>query len=147
MLLIVVSLNVQAYSNRAASYTKLGAMPEGLKDAEKCIELDPTFSKGYTRKGAIQFFMKDYDKALETYQEGLKHDPNNQELLDGIKRFVHWPIDLSYLSLNHEGANTLTYFPFLCRCVQKINKASRGDFSPDELKERQVGHLLQTAVL
>lgn len=76
----------QVYSNRAACYTKLGAMPEGLKDAEKCIELDPTFSKGYTRKGAIQFFMKEYDKAMETYQEGLKHDPSNQELLDGVKR-------------------------------------------------------------
>lgn len=53
------------------------ALPKGLKDAEKCIELDPSFSKGYTRKGAIQFFMKEYDKALETYQEGLKHNPNN----------------------------------------------------------------------
>lgn len=76
----------QVYSNRAACYTKLGAMPEGLKDAEKCIELDPTFSKGYTRKSAIQFFMKEYDKALETYQAGLKHDPNNQEFLDGVRR-------------------------------------------------------------
>lgn len=79
-------MNFQAYSNRAACYTKLGAMPEGLKDAEKCIELDPTFSKGYTRKGAVQFFMKEYEKALETYQEGLKHDPKNQELLDGVRR-------------------------------------------------------------
>ncbi|KAI3468895.1 hypothetical protein Pfo_025558 [Paulownia fortunei] len=98
----------KAYSNRAACYTKLGAMPEGLKDAEKCIELDPTFSKGYTRKGAIQFFMKEYEKALETYQVGLKHDPQNQELLDGVRR-----------------------------CVEQINKASRGDLSPEELKERQ----------
>ncbi|KAE8658494.1 Hsp70-Hsp90 organizing protein 1 [Hibiscus syriacus] len=98
----------KAYSNRAACYTKLGALPDGLKDAEKCIELDPTFSKGYTRKGAVQFFMKEYDKALETYQEGLKHDPNNQELLDGVRR-----------------------------CVEQINKASRGDLSPEELKERQ----------
>lgn len=98
----------RAYSNRAACYTKLGALPEGLKDAEKCIELDPTFSKGYNRKGAVQFFMKEYDKAMETYQEGLKHDPHNQELLDGIKR-----------------------------CVEQINKASRGDLSPEELKERQ----------
>ncbi|XP_022759056.1 hsp70-Hsp90 organizing protein 3-like [Durio zibethinus] len=98
----------KAYSNRAACYTKLGALPEGLKDAEKCIELDPTFSKGYTRKGAVQFFMKEYDKALETYKEGLKHDPNNQELLDGVRR-----------------------------CVEQINKASRGDLSPEELKERQ----------
>ncbi|KAH1118361.1 Hsp70-Hsp90 organizing protein 1 [Glycine max] len=100
--------DAKAYSNRAACYTKLGAMPEGLKDAEKCIELDPTFSKGYTRKGAVQFSMKEYDKALETYREGLKHDPNNQELLDGIRR-----------------------------CVEQINKASRGDFTPEELKERQ----------
>ncbi|THG14679.1 hsp70-Hsp90 organizing protein 1 [Camellia sinensis] len=98
----------KAYSNRAACYTKLGAMPEGLKDAEKCIELDPTFAKGYSRKGAVQFFMKEYDKALETYQQGLKLEPQNPELLDGIKR-----------------------------CVQQINKASRGDLSPEELKERQ----------
>ncbi|MED6110069.1 Hsp70-Hsp90 organizing protein 3 [Stylosanthes scabra] len=83
-------------------------MPEGLKDAEKCIELDPTFSKGYNRKGAVQFFMKEYEKALETYKEGLKHDPNNQELLDGVRR-----------------------------CVEQINKASRGDLSPEELQERQ----------
>ncbi|XP_052170641.1 hsp70-Hsp90 organizing protein 3-like [Diospyros lotus] len=98
----------RVYSNRAACYTKLGAMPEGLKDAEKCIELDPTFAKGYSRKGAIQFFMKEYDKALETYQEGLKHEPKNQELLDGVRR-----------------------------CVEQINKASRGDLTPEELKERQ----------
>jgi stress-induced-phosphoprotein 1 len=96
------------YSNRAACYTKLGAMPEGLKDAEKCIELDPTFSKGYTRKGAIQFFMKEYDKAMETYQAGLKHDPNNPELLDGVKR-----------------------------CIEQINKANRGDLTQEEIQERQ----------
>ncbi|CAA2995299.1 hsp70-Hsp90 organizing 3-like [Olea europaea subsp. europaea] len=98
----------KAYSNRAACYTKLGALPEGLKDAEKCIELDPRFAKGYTRKGAVQFFMKEYEKALETYQEGLRHDPQNPELLDGVRR-----------------------------CVEQINKASRGDLSPEELKERQ----------
>lgn len=100
--------NPKAYSNRAACYTKLGAMPEGLKDAEKCIELDPTFTKGYTRKGAVQFFMKEYEKALETYQEGLKHDANNQELLEGVRS-----------------------------CVKQINRTSRGDVTPEELKERQ----------
>ena len=26
----------------------------------------------------------------------------------------------------------------ICRCVEQINKASRGDLTPDELKERQV---------
>lgn len=100
--------DVKSYSNRAASYTKLAALPEGLKDAEKCIDLDPKFVKGYLRKGAVQFFMKEYDKSIETYREGLKLEPQNQELLDGIRS-----------------------------CVQQINKAGSGDLSPEELKERQ----------
>ncbi|KAL6049270.1 Hsp70-Hsp90 organizing protein 3-like [Balamuthia mandrillaris] len=76
------------YSNRAACYTKLGEYPLGLKDCDKCIELDPTFVKGYTRKGHIQFFMKQYHKCLETYDQGLKLDPENEELVEGIKRTI-----------------------------------------------------------
>lgn len=70
----------RTYSNRSACYTKLTAFPEALKDAEKCIELAPAFAKGYTRKGAVQFFMKDHEKALATYQAGLAFDPDNEEL-------------------------------------------------------------------
>ena len=81
-----VSPATQAYSNRAASYIKLGALPEAKKDAEKCIEIDATFIKGYLRKGAAEFFMKEHDKAMKTYQEGLKLDPGNQELQEGLRR-------------------------------------------------------------
>lgn len=96
----------KAYSNRATCYTKLRALPKSLKVAKKCIELDPTFVKGYTKKVATQSFMKEYDRTLESYQEGLKHDLNNQELLDGVRR-----------------------------CMEQINKAVHGDLSPEELKE------------
>ena len=39
-----------------------------------------------SRKGHLQFFMKEYEKAAETYEAGLQHDPNNPELKDGIAR-------------------------------------------------------------
>ena len=31
---------------------------------------------------------QEYDKAIETYQEGLKHDPENHELKEGLMRCV-----------------------------------------------------------
>jgi stress-induced-phosphoprotein 1 len=34
----------------------------------------------------VEFFTKQYDKALETYQLGLTHDPQNEELKDGLMR-------------------------------------------------------------
>eukprot|EP00891_Asterochloris_glomerata_P001859 jgi/Astpho2/1859/Aster-00384 len=105
------SVNPEAhklFSNRAACYTKLGAWDQGLKDADKCIELKPDFPKGYSRKGHLQFFMKDHDKALETYQEGLKHEPNSEELKEGVRR-----------------------------CMEHINKLARGDASEEELEQRR----------
>ena len=59
-----------------------------MKDAEKCIEIDPTFVKGYSRKRTSSSSAKQYDKALETYQAGLKIDPANEELKDGARRCV-----------------------------------------------------------
>ncbi len=36
--------------------------------------------KGYSRKGAALSFLKQYDDAIKVYEEGLKIDPNNQQL-------------------------------------------------------------------
>ena len=45
---------------------------------------------------------------MQTYEEGLKHDPENSELQEGIKR-----------------------------CVEMINKGNRGELSEEEMKARQ----------
>ncbi|KDD75187.1 hypothetical protein H632_c819p0, partial [Helicosporidium sp. ATCC 50920] len=105
------SVNEEAYklfSNRAACYTKLGAWNEGLKDATECIRLKPDFAKGYVRKGHLQFFMKELDKARETYEEGLRRDPANEELREGLGR-----------------------------CIAALNKLVRGDATDEEIKSRQ----------
>ena len=96
------------YSNRAACYTKLTAMNEAKKDAEKCIELEPKWAKGYSRKATVQFFMKEYDKAMETYKQGLEQDPDSQELKDG-----------------------------LAGCIQKIQMGNAGMLSEEEQQQRR----------
>lgn len=71
------------YSNRAACYTKLMDWNSGLKDVDRCLSIDPTFVKAYIRKGKIQHFLKQYHKALETYQKGLDLSPTSTELIEG----------------------------------------------------------------
>lgn len=45
---------------------------------EHCIACD------LVSAGALQFLMKEHDKAMLTYKQGLEHEPDNQELKDGV---------------------------------------------------------------
>uniref|UniRef100_A0A0K8TBK0 Stress-induced-phosphoprotein 1 n=1 Tax=Lygus hesperus TaxID=30085 RepID=A0A0K8TBK0_LYGHE len=74
------------YSNRAACYTKLAAFDLGLKDCDKCLELDPKFIKGWIRKGKILQGMQQPSKAFTAYQKALDIDPTNAEALDGYRQ-------------------------------------------------------------
>ncbi|XP_012283788.1 stress-induced-phosphoprotein 1 [Orussus abietinus] len=73
------------YSNRAACYTKLAAFDLGLKDCDKCVEIDPKFIKGWIRKGKILQGMQQYAKALSAYQKALDLDPTNTEAVEGYR--------------------------------------------------------------
>ena len=37
-------------------------------------------------QGHLQFFMKEHDEAMKTYEEGLSHDKDNSELKEGLMR-------------------------------------------------------------
>jgi stress-induced-phosphoprotein 1 len=74
------------YSNRCAAYLKLMEAPYALKDAEKCIQLDSNFVKGWARKGNCHHLMKEYHKALEAFDKGLKIDPSNKDCLEGKQK-------------------------------------------------------------
>lgn len=64
----------RAYSNRSACYQKLAAIPEALKDAERCIELDAGFIKGYLRKAAALYGKRDFQAAVAACEAGLARD-------------------------------------------------------------------------
>jgi len=74
------------YSNRAACYQKLAEFPLALKDCETCIKLDPSFVRGYIRKGMALMALKELSKATSAFQKSLELDPNNQEALDGYRK-------------------------------------------------------------
>ncbi|KAI4461084.1 tpr repeat containing protein [Holotrichia oblita] len=78
--------DAKLYSNRAACYTKLAAFDLGLKDCDKCVELDPKFIKGWIRKGHILQVMQQSSKAISAFQKALELDPNNQEAVQGYKQ-------------------------------------------------------------
>ena len=47
--------------------------------------MNPTWPRGYQRKGTAQYYLNQHDEAIETYKEGLKQDPNNAELQKNLK--------------------------------------------------------------
>lgn len=68
----------RAYSNRAACYLKLAAIPEGLKDCDKAIQLDPAFIRAYIRKAALQYAKRDYSECLETCELAAALDKDHK---------------------------------------------------------------------
>jgi len=73
--------NYKVLSNRAFAFSKLMSWGQGMEDCDKCIAIEPTFVKAYIRKGKIQHFLKNYMKALETFDKGLKLDPTCTDLI------------------------------------------------------------------
>ncbi|KAI8887703.1 TPR-like protein, partial [Backusella circina FSU 941] len=43
--------NAVYYANRAAAYTQQGAHDKAVDDAKKALEIDPKYSKAYSRMG------------------------------------------------------------------------------------------------
>jgi stress-induced-phosphoprotein 1 len=74
------------FSNRSASYASLSQYDKALEDANRCVDLKPDWVRGYTRKGLAEFYLNKYEEAIETYEKGLKIEPNNAQLLEGLQR-------------------------------------------------------------
>jgi L1 cell adhesion molecule like protein len=72
------------YSNRSAVNVKLSLLPAALDDANKCVELDPAFLKGYSRQGHALQLMGKFPEAIAAYAVGLAKDPTDEVLLKGM---------------------------------------------------------------
>lgn len=69
------------YSNRANIYHQLEDYDAAIADAEKCIELKPSFGKGFLRKADALAATGKREEAMEVLRDGIESCGNTEPLL------------------------------------------------------------------
>ncbi|KAL2919509.1 Small glutamine-rich tetratricopeptide repeat-containing protein 2 [Polyrhizophydium stewartii] len=77
--------NAVYYANRAAAQSQAGDHHAAAADARKAIEIDPKYSKGYSRLGHALFCLGEYSESIEAYEDGLKIEPGNISMINAVK--------------------------------------------------------------
>jgi stress-induced-phosphoprotein 1 len=78
--------NAAYRNNLAAALLKMGDFNGAKREVEKSLELDSTYVKAWAKKGDIEFFMKEYHKALDSYKAGLQIEPDNALCTRGLSK-------------------------------------------------------------
>lgn len=76
-------------NNLAATLCKVMDFQGAKSNCEKALELDPKYVKAWARKGDIESLQKEYHKAMESYQTGLKIEPDNKACRDGLAKVTY----------------------------------------------------------
>ncbi|XVF64577.1 hypothetical protein PTKIN_Ptkin09bG0179900 [Pterospermum kingtungense] len=78
--------NAVYYCNRAAAYTQIHKYNEAIRDCLKSIEIDPNYSKAYSRLGLAYYAQGNYADAIEKgFRKALQLDPNNESVKENIR--------------------------------------------------------------
>ncbi|CAM6095091.1 unnamed protein product [Calypogeia fissa] len=104
--------NATLYSNRSAAFLNLLKVTKALADAEMTIKLNPSWEKGYFRKGSALEGAERYEEALAVYREALEKNPQSAEVTTKIKRLTQLVRDkkrsLDKQTAKEDGTKTLT---------------------------------------
>jgi tetratricopeptide (TPR) repeat protein len=65
------------YSNRCASYLQLNNPTSALRDAERCVQLAPCWTRGYSRLGKCYFALANFEASRGAYEKVLRLEPGN----------------------------------------------------------------------
>lgn len=78
------------YSNRSASYMKLGRAHAALLDADKCVELDQAWSKGFVRKGDALLKLNRNVEAYNAYNAASRITPNDASITQKLEMAMRY---------------------------------------------------------
>ncbi|XP_047324297.1 small glutamine-rich tetratricopeptide repeat-containing protein [Impatiens glandulifera] len=78
--------NAIYYCNRAAAYTQIQHYEEAIRDCLKSAEINPNYSKAYSRLGFAYYAQGKYKDAIEKgFVKALLLDPNNASVKENIR--------------------------------------------------------------
>uniref|UniRef100_A0ACD5ZVV4 Uncharacterized protein n=1 Tax=Avena sativa TaxID=4498 RepID=A0ACD5ZVV4_AVESA len=77
--------NATLLSNRSLCWLRYGDARLALKDAQALRMMRPGCQKACYREGTALMLLKDYEKACGAFLDGLKLDPGNVEIEDGLR--------------------------------------------------------------
>ncbi|GFP89802.1 small glutamine-rich tetratricopeptide repeat-containing protein beta [Phtheirospermum japonicum] len=78
--------NAVYYCNRAAAYTQIRRYTEAVQDCLRSIQINPNYSKGYSRLGFAYYCQGRYRDAIDKgYLKALQLDPNNESVKENIR--------------------------------------------------------------
>jgi len=97
------------YSNRCAVRLLVKKNEEALRDAKRCLNLEPTFIKAHYRKAQAMHRLEKWSDALEACTEGLSHHAGNAEI-EKLKEDIQkdWDADNDRKEKLQQEANDLT---------------------------------------
>jgi len=76
--------NAVYYANRAAAKSQLGEHTAAVADAKKALEVNPDYSKSYSRLGHAEFCLGNFENAVDAYSKGLEKEPNNASIKQSL---------------------------------------------------------------
>ncbi|KAG2701103.1 hypothetical protein I3760_06G029100 [Carya illinoinensis] len=78
--------NAVYYCNRAAAYTQIHQYTEAIRDCMKSIEINPSYSKAYSRLGLAYYAQGNYSDAINKgFKKALELDPDNDSVKENIR--------------------------------------------------------------
>ncbi|MED6170528.1 hypothetical protein PIB30_031870 [Stylosanthes scabra] len=109
------------YCNRAAAYTEIKKYAEAIQDCYRSIEIDPNYSKAYSRLGLVYYAQGNYRDAIDKgFRKALQLDPNNQTVKENIRVAEHKLIEEQHNANHNQSFRSSWEFP---------NQSTRGSRS------------------
>lgn len=78
--------NAPIRNNLSAALCKVMDFSGAQRQVEVALELDPRYVKAWARKGDIEMVMKEFHKAMDSYQTGLNIEPDNPTCKEGLRK-------------------------------------------------------------